>query len=63
MRDGTPSALVPLAVFTVLFFIPPLYISLDTSLNWTDAFEPSVTNTRDLKATALFILTLLWPAL
>lgn len=62
-RDGTAAALVPLGVFTVLFFIPPFYISLDTALDWTDAFEPSANNVRDLKATALFILTLLWPAL
>jgi hypothetical protein len=66
-RDGTPAALVPLIVFAILFFIPTLYVSLDTALGWTDVFRPGVdattTSVRELKSIGLFILTLLWPAL
>lgn len=64
-RDGTPAALVPLIVFAVLFFAPTLYMALDTGLHWTDGFTlpPNAEDARDLRATALFVLTLLWPAL
>ncbi len=62
-RDGTPAALVPMAVFGVLFFAATLYISLDTALNWTSVFHMSMKNVPDLEATALFVLTLIWPAL
>ena len=52
-----------MAVFGVLFFAPTLYISLDTALDWTDAFHMSPKNVPDLESTVLFALTLIWPAL
>ena len=63
-RDGTPAALVPLCVLTILFFAPTLYVALDTALVWTDSLKNNAgDDTRDLKSIPLFILTLLWPAL
>jgi hypothetical protein len=57
---------VPLVVFTVLYLIPTLYVSLDTALGWTDVFglgaNPTTATVRDLKSVALFVLTLIWPA-
>jgi hypothetical protein len=47
----------------ILFFGPTLYISLDTSLDWTDAFHMSAGSIPDLKNITLFVLTLIWPAL
>ncbi|WWC92120.1 uncharacterized protein L201_007074 [Kwoniella dendrophila CBS 6074] len=62
VEDGTAAAIAPLSIFAILFFIPTLYISLDTSLGWTDAFNVNGDNVAQLKNTALFILTLIWPA-
>jgi hypothetical protein len=62
-RDGTPAAIVPIVIVAVLFFGPTLYISLDTSLYWTSAFHLSGKDAIELKNTALFVLTLIWPAL
>jgi hypothetical protein len=62
-RDGTISALVPLTGIFILMFAPTLYISLDTSMSWTSAFRFSSTTAPEVRATALFVLTLIWPAL
>ncbi|WVQ85849.1 hypothetical protein IAT38_008017 [Cryptococcus sp. DSM 104549] len=62
VEDGTAAALAPLSILTVLFFVPTLYISLDTSLHWTETFHMSASDVESLRATALFVLTLLWPA-
>ena len=52
-----------MAVLGVLVFVPTLYISLDTALHWTQAFHLSDKDLPDLRASALFVLTLLIPAL
>lgn len=62
-RDGTISALIPLTGIFILLFAPTLYISLDTSMSWTSAFRFSSTTAPEVRATALFVLTLIWPAL
>ncbi|WWD20566.1 hypothetical protein CI109_105042 [Kwoniella shandongensis] len=62
VEDGTFSALVPLVIGSVLFFIATLYVSLDTSLHWTESFVLVGSDVGTLKATALFVLTLIWPA-
>lgn len=62
-RDGTISALVPLTGIFMFLFAPTLYISLDTSMSWTSAFRFSSTTAPEVRATALFVLTLIWPAL
>ncbi|KAK8850383.1 hypothetical protein IAR55_004301 [Kwoniella newhampshirensis] len=61
VEDGTFAALVPLVIVAILFFIPTLYISLDTSLHWTEVFVLKG-DEANLKATGLFVLTLIWPA-
>nr|XP_019000641.1 uncharacterized protein I203_06686 [Kwoniella mangroviensis CBS 8507]OCF64102.1 hypothetical protein I203_06686 [Kwoniella mangroviensis CBS 8507] len=63
VEDGTAAAIAPLSILAILFFIPTLYISLDTSLGWTNVFEISGEDLTYLKNIALFILTLLWPAI
>ncbi|EIW69847.1 hypothetical protein M231_00980 [Tremella mesenterica] len=62
VEDGTPAALVPLMIIAILFFAPTLYISLDTALSWTSAFQLSSSHFDELKSIGLFILTLIWPA-
>lgn len=62
-RDGTAAALVPLSIFSILFFVATLYISLDTGLHWTQAFYlTSTEDAEDLKGTALFVFSLILPA-
>jgi len=52
-------SLVPTTIIGILLFSATLYISLDTSQQWTDTF----TLGDDLVAKTLFVLTLIWPAL
>jgi len=52
-------SLVPTTIIGILLFSATLYISLDTSQQWTDTF----TLGDDLVAKTLFVLTLVWPAL
>ncbi|KAL7422672.1 hypothetical protein Q5752_001963 [Cryptotrichosporon argae] len=63
VEDGTPAALVPLSLGAVLFFVPTLYVALSVGFRWNTVFQISSTDPADLKSTALFVLTLLWPAL
>ncbi|WVW81018.1 hypothetical protein I302_103009 [Kwoniella bestiolae CBS 10118] len=63
VEDGTAAAIAPLSILAILFFIPTIYISLDTSLGWTNVFEISGDDITYLKNIALFILSLLWPAI
>ena len=56
--DGTITSLVPTAIIGLLLFAPTLYISLDTSQNWTNTF----TLGDNVEAKTLFVLTLIWPA-
>nr|ODN96130.1 hypothetical protein L204_03821 [Cryptococcus depauperatus CBS 7855] len=62
VEDGTAAALVPLIVIGILFFVSTLYISLDTAFHWTNALNMSAGDVKHLKATALFVLTLIVPA-
>ncbi|KAE8541521.1 hypothetical protein D1P53_002883 [Cryptococcus gattii VGV] len=63
VEDGTAAALVPLSIFSILFFVAALYISLDTGLHWTQAFHlTSTEDAEDLKGTALFVFSLILPA-
>ncbi|WVQ87834.1 hypothetical protein IAS59_001564 [Cryptococcus gattii] len=63
VEDGTAAALVPLSIFSILFFVATLYISLDTGLHWTQAFHlTSTEDAEDLKGTALFVFSLILPA-
>jgi hypothetical protein len=57
--DGSPPALVSSTIIGILLFSATLYISLDTSQQWTDTF----TLGDELGAKTLFVLTLIWPAL
>jgi hypothetical protein len=57
--DGSPQSLVSSTIIGILLFSATLYISLDTSQQWTDTF----TLGDDLVAKTLFVLTLIWPAL
>jgi len=52
-------SLVPTTIIGILLFSATLYISLDTSQQWTDTF----TLGDDLVAKTLFGLILIWPAL
>jgi hypothetical protein len=52
-----------MTVVGILLFALTLYFSLDTARDWTDVFHMSAKNIPDLEATALFVLTLIWPAL
>ncbi|WRT70536.1 uncharacterized protein IL334_007534 [Kwoniella shivajii] len=63
VEDGTAAALAPLCILAVIFFIPTLYVSLDTAFGWTDVFTPNTGDMADVKNIALFILTLIWPAI
>ncbi|WWC72431.1 uncharacterized protein I206_106393 [Kwoniella pini CBS 10737] len=62
VEDGTAAAIAPLSMFAILFFVPTLYISLDTSLGWTSVFRNTGENASNVKNIALFILTMIWPA-
>nr|XP_018259939.1 uncharacterized protein I303_08011 [Kwoniella dejecticola CBS 10117]OBR82097.1 hypothetical protein I303_08011 [Kwoniella dejecticola CBS 10117] len=62
VEDGTAAAIAPLSIFAILFFVPTLYISLDTSLGWTSVFEVSGEDAENVKNIALFMLTMIWPA-
>ncbi|WVQ70595.1 hypothetical protein IAR50_000114 [Cryptococcus sp. DSM 104548] len=62
VEDGTAAAIVPLSIFGILFFIPTLYISLDTAFHWTSTFNIPLAQAADVKSIALFILTLIIPA-
>ena len=57
--DGSPQSLVSSTIIGILLFSATLYISLDTSQQWTNTF----TLGDDLIAKTLFVLTLIWPAL
>jgi len=56
------SSLIPYHVGSVLFFVATLYISLDTALEITHAFGPSVPP-QSLHSVAVFVLTTVWPAI
>lgn len=61
-RDGTAAALAPLSIFSILFFVATLYISLDTGLHWSQAFHlASTADVENLKGTALFVFSLILP--
>ncbi|ODN82805.1 hypothetical protein L202_01077 [Cryptococcus amylolentus CBS 6039] len=62
VEDGTAAAIVPLTVFSILFFVPTLYISLDTAFHWTSPFNIPLAKVAEVKSIALFILTLIVPA-
>ncbi|OCF43325.1 hypothetical protein I317_02894 [Kwoniella heveanensis CBS 569] len=62
VEDGTAAALAPLILFAILFFIPTLYIGLDTSFGWTSVFRFDTDSPDELKNITLFVLTLIWPA-
>ena len=59
--DGSPAAIAPLAIVAILFFVPTLYISLDTAFNYTGVFKLSPAQTPNLLNVGLFVLTLVWP--
>jgi hypothetical protein len=52
-------SLVPSSIIAILLFAATLYISLDTSQNWTNTF----TLDDHVIAKTLFVLTLIWPTL
>lgn len=63
VEDGTAAALAPLSIFSILFFVATLYISLDTGLHWSQAFHlTSTADVENLKGTALFVFSLILPA-
>ncbi|OXB39443.1 hypothetical protein J007_00811 [Cryptococcus neoformans] len=62
VEDGTAAALAPLSIFSILFFVATLYISLDTGLHWSQAFHlASTADVENLKGTALFVFSLILP--
>jgi len=61
VEDGTPSALIPLSVFAIIFFTVTTYISLDVGLTITNTFGPS-NPPASLHSVPLFVLTSIWPA-
>ncbi|ORY35850.1 chitin synthase III catalytic subunit-domain-containing protein [Naematelia encephala] len=63
VEDGTPAALVPMCIIAILFFVPTLYISLDTTFSWSHTFHMDGQEVSNLSNIALFVLTLVWPAI
>ncbi|KAI5121371.1 hypothetical protein M0805_001184 [Coniferiporia weirii] len=60
VEDGTPSSMVPIFVFSLLFFVATTYISFDVALTITNAFGPS-NPPANLRSIPLFVLTSIWP--
>lgn len=60
VEDGTPAALVPFSILTVLIFAGTLYIALDTAFGFTSVFQS--TPPQSLHNIGLFVLTCIWPA-
>jgi len=61
VEDGTMSSLIPFHIFSLLFFVVTLYISLDVALHITNTFSPSKPP-QALQSIPLFVLTTVWPA-
>jgi hypothetical protein len=59
VEDGTPAAIVPLAIFAIAIFAGTLYIALDTALGFTSVFRS--TPPQSLNNIGLFVLTSIWP--
>jgi hypothetical protein len=59
VEDGTPAALVPLTIFTLIIFGGSLYIALDTAFGFTSVFKS--TPPEALHNIGLFVLTCIWP--
>lgn len=62
VEDGSMSAIVPFAIFSVAIFAGTLYICLDVALGITQTFGPS-SNSSELRSIPLFVVTSVWPAL
>jgi len=60
VEDGTPAAVVPLSILSVLFFAGATYIALDTAFGLTTVFQSHPP--QELRGVAMFILTSIWPA-
>jgi hypothetical protein len=59
VEDGTLSSLMPFSIVTIAIFIATTYISLDTGFGFSSTFKSNPP--ADLKNTALFVLTSVWP--
>lgn len=63
-RDGTMSSLMPISLGATAIFAGTLYVSLATAYDWVGAFRIHGTpGAMYLNNTALFVLTLVWPAM
>lgn len=60
VEDGTPAALIPMAIGMVVFFVGTGYIALDTGLTITNYFQSDPAD--KLKNIWLFVFTIIWPA-
>ncbi|TYJ55627.1 hypothetical protein B9479_003659 [Cryptococcus floricola] len=60
VEDGTAAAIVPLTVFSILFFVPTLYISLDTAFHWTSTFNIPLAKVAEVKAAVLYLVIMLY---
>ncbi|KAE9389020.1 hypothetical protein BT96DRAFT_835519 [Gymnopus androsaceus JB14] len=61
VEDGTPAALVPYFIITVLFFAGTTYVAFDVGLGITHTLGPS-SDPSELRSIPLFVLTSIWPA-
>ncbi|KAH0834646.1 chitin synthase III catalytic subunit [Lanmaoa asiatica] len=60
VEDGTLSALIPLGIISIFFFVATTYISLDVALLFSNTFGPSNPQ-QALSSIPLFVLTSIWP--
>lgn len=61
IEDGTLSALIPLSIVGLAFFVATTYISLDVALTISRTLGPS-NPPQALSSIPLFVLTTIWPA-